>query len=131
MNIADGDRDRLCVIRTIDDLMNHLSLMFWLVNDVDAFFLLFVFGNHVVLQGHFTVVCRQQMFLEKRFVAEAFFAVTALRHFQVDLVVSAERRFMSERHKACYTLMWFRSAVYEHMLLKGRSVGEFFSAKFC
>lgn len=76
------------------------------------------------------LVRRLQMLLEERLVAETSIAELALRDFQVNLVVSTERRLVAERHEAGDALVGLRRAVHQRVLLERRFVAEFLAAKF-
>jgi hypothetical protein len=110
--------------------MNHLRL-FRLVDDVNAVVLLLFLWQDVVDGDVLAVVCRQQMLLQERLVAEALLAVNALGDFEVDFVVATEGGFVAEGHEADVALIWLGGAVDEEMLLKGGAVRELFSAKLC
>lgn len=135
MNIADGDRNRLLWVimrrRVINDLVNHLRLMFVLVlNYTYTLFLSFCLGNNVIYCNVLTDVSRQKVLFEERFISKALFAMHTFSDFQMNFVVSTERWFMSKRHETSGTLIGFGCWVHECVLLKGRSVWKLFAAKF-
>lgn len=110
--------------------LNHLWRLMFVSDYINALVSLDFFFSDKVFKKFRVFVSRQQMLLQKRLVAETSIAVSALRHFQVNLIVATERRFMTKGHKAGAALMSLSRVVNERVLLESCSIAEFFPTKF-
>lgn len=110
-----------------------LKLIRIVCDDADTLFVIFLlFGirsDGVDFSDFGALVSGLQVLLEERLVSEASIAVEALRHLQVNFVVTTERRFVTERHEASGALVRLAGAVNERMLLKGRLVTKLLSTQ--